>query len=113
AADEIRAQQMLLSNAQRIGNMGAWSADPATNMLAWSPEIYSIFGVDATEFEPTTENVFEMILEEDRHIIRDALYRVNEEDHTFSAEYRIRRPDGRIRWMFERGDAEFAADGTQ
>ncbi|HSI87699.1 MAG TPA: PAS domain-containing protein [Pyrinomonadaceae bacterium] len=113
AQDAIKAQQTLLSNAQRIGNMGAWSADPATGFLTWSPEIFKIFGVDPRSFTPTTESVFGMILEEDRSVIANAIKRITPKDHAFRAEYRIRRPDGEIRWMFERGDAEFGPDGKQ
>src|SRR5690606_13429147 len=70
-------------------------------------------GVDPRAFEPTTESVFAMILEEDRSVLADAIKAITITDHAFSAEYRICRPDGEIRWIFERGDAEFGSDGVQ
>ncbi|MBA2378176.1 MAG: PAS domain-containing protein [Blastocatellia bacterium] len=33
--------------------------------------------------------------------------------HETVCEYRVRRPDGSLRWMFERGDIEFNAEGEQ
>jgi PAS domain S-box-containing protein len=113
AQDAIKANRTLLSNAQRIGNMGAWSVDLAGDSLNWSPEIFELFGVDPRSFTPTFANVYAMILEGDRSIVATAIDGITVSDHTFSAEYRICRPDGEIRWMFERGDAEFDSEGKQ
>ena len=37
-----------LSNAQRIGNIGDWEYEVATQAVTWSPQVFTIFGRDAS-----------------------------------------------------------------
>jgi len=45
-ADELRASQARLDNAQRIARLGHWEWDIATNKVHWSREVASLFGFD-------------------------------------------------------------------
>ena len=43
-----------LTEAQRIGRIGDWSWDIATQTITWSPQVYEIFGRNPNEPPPTT-----------------------------------------------------------
>jgi PAS domain S-box-containing protein len=62
---ERRAQQRL-ADAQRVGGLGSFDYDVATDTLWWSDELYAIYGLDPDEFEPSSEAVLALIHPEDR-----------------------------------------------
>ncbi len=45
-ADELRASQARLDNAQRIARLGHWEWEIASNKVVWSREVATIFGFD-------------------------------------------------------------------
>ncbi len=111
AEDAQREQAVLLENAQRIGQMGSWSFDVASGRLLWSDATCALYGVATEAFRGTVEHFYEFIVAEDRPIVRDASAQANAGQPYVEVEYRIRRPDGTLRWMFERGVIEFDAAG--
>ncbi|WP_084448417.1 chemotaxis protein CheB [Desulfovibrio inopinatus] len=52
----MRANERL-KEAQRIGGLGDWSWDPATDTVIWSENLYDIMGVDSNDSPPSyTDN---------------------------------------------------------
>ena len=111
ADSRLREQAAMLSNAQRIGRMGSWSFNLRDGRLVWSDATYELFGITPEEFEGTFEHFLTFILPEDLPSYRDALARVCPETPLLEAQYRIRRPDGKVRWMNERGNVTFDENG--
>lgn len=109
--ESLQQSMKLLSNAQRIGNMGSWSLDLATNRLDWSEETCRLFGISRDEFTGTFDDFFSRVLPEDRPKLLRILQTADAKGGLIEVEYRIRRPDGVIRWMYERGDVEHDANG--
>jgi two-component system cell cycle sensor histidine kinase/response regulator CckA len=103
----------LLTNAQRIARMGSWDLDLKNGRLAWSDETCEIFGIKPDQFEGTYQHFYSFILLEDRAAYESARTRVSEGYPTLDSEYRIRRPDGQVRWMDERANIEYDAQGKQ
>lgn len=113
-ADEaIRDYSMLLSNAQRIGRMGSWSLDIADERMQWSDETCALFGIEPADFRGTREHFYEFVLPEDRPRLAKDYARVVASEGLLDVEteFRIRRPDGEVRWMFVRGNAKRDASG--
>ena len=48
-------QRTLLSESQSLARVGSWEWEPATGRLAWSEEMYRIYGVSRAEFQPSFE----------------------------------------------------------
>ena len=71
-----------------------------------------MFGITPAEFAETFEHFTSFIVAEDVRAYEDAHARVTPTEPLLEAEYRIRRPDGTVRWMYERGNTEFDATGT-
>lgn len=96
-----------LQLALRAGAMGIWSSSLATGEQSWDSAQYELFGLPVTT--PVTRDLFlGMVVPVDLPLVE-----LNEQDlevgsrHT--TQFRIRRPDGEIRWITAhsliRGDA--------
>ena len=97
--------QALLRSAQTLAGMGIWELDVATGRLRWSEETLALFGLTADMFEETYDAFLACIVPEDRANVLAAHARARETG-IIEAQYRIVRPDGSMRWLYERGDLE-------
>jgi PAS domain S-box-containing protein len=110
--ETLREQAALLDNAQRIGRMGSWNLDLRTGRLAWPDATCRLFGIAPSELAGTFEQFHAFILPEDVPDYDAANARLSPSEPLFEAEYRIRRPDGVVRWMYSRGHLEVDATGA-
>jgi PAS domain S-box-containing protein len=109
--DEMRQQQMLLSNAERIANVGSWEMDLETNQLKWSDQTYRIFGLQPDEFAGTFGSFHSQIHPDDRERVLATVAAADAGNNAIDQEYRIRHPDGEERVLHERGEVTFDASG--
>src|SRR5580700_10098352 len=87
------------SLALAAGHMGSWEWDVDTGEHKWDEGQYRIFGVAPETFSPTATNVGAMIHPDDWGHFRDTLDEVAAlENQTLQMEFRVRRPNGEIRW---------------
>lgn len=113
AVESLRAEaasqerQTLLNNAQRIGRMGTWSVDVRANRLFWSDATCEIFGISPDHFQGTLEYFLNFIIPEDRAGYEAEHAGLSPENPLLECVYRIRRPDGQVRTLYERGNVEF------
>jgi len=98
--------------AQRTAHLGHWEWKVDSDEIAWSAEVYRIFGV-APEVSPTTyESIMSMIHPGDRELIEDAVQAALRGGRPYSADLRIMRPDGRERIVRAQGEVrEGGSDG--
>jgi diguanylate cyclase (GGDEF)-like protein/PAS domain S-box-containing protein len=109
--ERLRAQQRLMDQAQRLARVGSWSWDVAADRVAWSDELYRIYGVDPARHAATFEAYLERVHPDDRARVRDVIDRALREGGAFEFEERIRRPDGEERALYSRGMVETDAEG--
>ncbi len=109
---KLEEYERLLTITQQIGNVGSWVYDPASKQLAWSKQVFRIFGVDEDRFEVTYENHLQLVHPEDRRRVDEAYRNSNERGEPGGElQFRIlRRRDGRVRhiytkWLHQRDDA--------
>lgn len=108
----LREQSMLLDNAQRIGRMGSWGFDQRGGCLTWSEATCALFGITRAEFRGTFEHFKSFILPEDLPVLDSIQTQISPEHPFFEVEYRIRRADGKVRWMCSHGSVEFDPAGV-
>jgi PAS domain S-box-containing protein len=113
ADSRLKEQAAMLSNAQRIGRMGSWSLNHSDHRLVWSDATYELFGITPEEFEGSFDHFLKFIIPEDLPSYREAQTRVSPQTPLIEAQYRIRRPDGEVRWMYDRGNVSFDANGNE
>jgi PAS domain S-box-containing protein len=97
------------SLALMAGNMGSWEWDAGTDKLTWDDGQYRICGVDPETFEVTTSNAKALIYPDDFDGLLAASMPVLRNGKPFQSEFRVRRPNGEIRWCI--GTAIATVDG--
>ncbi|MEO7338406.1 MAG: ATP-binding protein, partial [Caldimonas sp.] len=111
AEEELRVERERLSLALSAGQMGAFDLNIRTDSLWWSPQTYTLFGVDPQTFQPTRTTVSALIDPED---LEEFLRRRDvaiDRRQALSHELRIRRPDGVTAWIAYQSRTDYAEDG--
>lgn len=107
SAARLRQAEELRSLALAAGQMGAWAWDAADGKMSWDQGQHDIFGVDSANFSPTIEAVRALVHRDDLKSLRETLEGITPESKTFQAEFRVRRPNGDLRWCVGVAAASF------
>lgn len=102
AAAEFRASEVRARLALRSANLGAWEWSVATDRVVWSPECARIFGVDPGVAPADFASFARLVEPGDAEKVRSAGRDWVDEGVTGrvnSVEFRVRRPDGQLRWL--------------
>jgi PAS domain S-box-containing protein len=86
------------SMAIAAGKMGSWDWDWVNGDWMWDDGQYRIFGVDAENFELTPANVQALLHPDDTDELRKAIAEFAKGTSSYEAEFRVKRPDGEVRW---------------
>jgi PAS domain S-box-containing protein len=79
-----------------------------------SQEIEEISGYPVADFIDSSRRTFASVIHpEDREQVARSVEEAVNADRPFSLEYRIRRRDGDVRWVLERGQAQESGDGRR
>ena len=108
---ELQRQKLYLEKSQRIASIGVWELDVVNNTLYWSDEIYRIFDLDRTMFEPSYENLLSAIHPDDRDILNKEYTSSISEKRDYYCDHRIIRKDGTLSYVEERGEHTFDENG--
>ncbi len=102
--------------AQKLASVGDWELQvqngrlSSSDRLTWSDQVYEICGVSPGTFDVSLENSLELIHPEDRPKVRSLLLKCMAEKATAHMEFRICRPDGTERLVYQQ--AEMRQPGT-
>jgi len=113
AEDSLRHSETQLSAAQQIAHIGSFSEDAATGEVTWSPELFSILGLDPEHTVPSFETYFQRIHVDDRDqvLATYAKYR-NAEGEAWDSQHRIvQKSTGEIRYIDTRNGLTVDASG--
>lgn len=103
-AELEQSHARLLESEQRrslaiaAGKMGSWDWDWANGDWMWDEGQYQIFGVDPKTFKVTPASVQARLHPDDIGELRNAMAQFAKGVTAYEAEFRIRRPDGEVRW---------------
>ena len=123
-SEERRASQALRESEERLrlgseaGGFGTYTYDFATGRGDWSPELMALWGLRPGEpVQLDGDGVATFIHPDDRAAFLAAMRRANDPTGPRAGqlllEYRIRRPDGSVRWMRVSGRTTFAGEGPE
>lgn len=104
AEDALRDSRDQMARAQEMAHLGSWELDLAKDELAWSDEVYRIFGLAPQEFAGTYDAFLDHVHPEDRAAV-DAAYWTSVRDGSaaYELDHRIVREGTReIRWVHEK-----------
>jgi PAS domain S-box-containing protein len=94
AETALRKSEDSLRRAQHIAHIGSWDRDLKTGLLSWSDEMYSLFGLDKDETEPSLERLLEFVHPDDRDALRANIEEAIAGVARYNMDFRIIRPDG-------------------
>ncbi len=100
----LRRREHTLARAQRIAQMGSWEWDRETGQITSSPENNRLFGRHDDAPPSSLEAVLRAVHPDDRRRIEDVKRRALAEGAAYSCDYRILKPDGSERVIFEQAD---------
>ncbi|MHB8071117.1 MAG: PAS domain S-box protein [Candidatus Cryosericum sp.] len=111
--DRLRASESDLREAQALAHAGSWRWDVANDKLAWSDEMYRIYGITHDDFPGSWYSVVSRaVLAEDLPGVREANRAVLEEHNSQPIEYHIVRPDGSVRTIWDQtGEVTLDSNG--
>jgi len=97
--EELQTNKYLLTEAQRLGQMGSWSFDPAKGFDHWSPELFQIYGLELAPEAPTCEAFLALVHPEDREFMASLIDQMPVEPCGVDVTKRIVRPNGQLRYV--------------
>lgn len=107
----LQRNEARLRNAQRLGRMGSWDWDVATNEVVWSEEVYRLLDLEPSTDPLTLDDFVRMVHPDDRARIRDARNLAFETGATYEIDHRIELPGGEHRVVHEHGEIVRDLDG--
>lgn len=101
---DLRERDQILSLAEQSAGIGVWDADLATGQVRATAQFYKIMGLRPSN-EPMQQDVFRALRHPDDRdrVVEGFKEAMAAGDDAYEAEYRIIRPDGKVRWIFGRG----------
>jgi len=109
--EALRVSQARYAQAADVAHLGHWERDIVTSQGYWSREAYAIFGVSPDTFEPTFDNLVNLIHPLDRDAFNDAVAAALSDGGKLDIEYRIISPDGDTRVLQSRGELQLNDKG--
>jgi PAS domain S-box-containing protein len=108
AEGALRVNEERMRQAVRAANLGVFEHDHRTDVIQWSAEMRQIYGIGPEE-SVSISTILDFYHPDDREGIVAAIQRahVPTGDGTYSADSRIIRRDGSVRWLSRRSKTFF------
>ncbi|MDG2618164.1 ATP-binding protein [Thermoleptolyngbya sichuanensis XZ-Cy5] len=112
ARTEIQRYANRLTLALDAAEMGFWEWDIDSNRITGTPQFARILGREPSSLENfDVEDWKAQILPEDRALAASVTEAAIAQCQAFRCEYRLKHPDGSLRWVNSVGRCEYDADG--
>jgi PAS domain S-box-containing protein len=109
--EEVERSRTRLAEAERVARLGSWEWDLSSNRLTCSDGLFAIYGIQPRDFDNYEPSNTEYVHPEDRDRVETEMREAVETGAPVDFEYRIIRPDGRVRRLHSRAELIADADG--
>lgn len=109
--EELRRVKEALDRAQHVSGVGSWEWDIIEDRVWWSDELYRIYELTPTAFEPSFNGFFDMVHPEDRELVRKQLDATLERNDPYRIVYRAVLESGAVRVIEAHAVIERDEDG--
>ncbi len=101
-----------ITKATESGNIGIWDWDPLSNTLAWTPKMFTLFGIHSENYKASYELWTGALHPDDREAAEKTLLEAaqNKQAGDYDTEFRIIWPDKSVRKI--RATAQITRDHT-
>jgi len=103
AINDLKKIKNQLLEAQTLSQIGSWEWD-LKETVTWTDELFKIYGLDPKKTVPSYDLFLKGVHPDDREKANAVVLETLVTKKPFSAEYRILRPDGEIRYEHARGE---------
>jgi PAS domain S-box-containing protein len=111
-AQELERSYDRLAEAERLARLGSWEWDIPNGRMTCSNGLFEIYGISAEDFDETYEvGSARYIHPDDREFVNEEMRQAVETGAPIDFEYRIIRPDGRVRRLHSRAELMADAEG--
>jgi PAS domain S-box-containing protein len=108
---KLQQRQRDLEEAQRVGGLGSWSFDPATDTTQWSPELYRIAGRPPEEPIPSFSAQKLFFTPDSWERLQGMVQEAMRDGRGYESDLELLRPDGTTCWVAVRAEAEMGVSG--
>ncbi|UZP66200.1 diguanylate cyclase [Desulfovibrio mangrovi] len=109
----LQRTKELLSEAQRIAQLGNWKLDPKSGTFWWSDEVYAILGIQKKIIAPTVKDFINHVHPDDQEAVRNAYISFIASGESRGFDCRIIRPDGTVRHIHGTAGSRIVGDGDK
>jgi PAS domain S-box-containing protein len=111
--EELERSHARLAEAERLARLGSWDWNIPSGKMTCSDGLLEIYGIAAGEFDDTYEvGSSKYVHPDDRAFVEQEMQQALETGAPVDFEYRIIRPDGRVRRLHSRAELIADADGS-
>ncbi|HRP95721.1 MAG TPA: ATP-binding protein [Rhodocyclaceae bacterium] len=110
--EQVRENETVLREAQRIARIGHWTWDFRADRPVWSEQMYRLFGRDPARSPANFKEVHRYYTPESWERISAAVDKAIRDGVPYELDTEIVREDGTRAWMTDRGEPVWGADGS-
>jgi len=99
----LKQTAMALHAALSASRTGTFQWNIVNNSLTWDDELDRLFGLEPGRTVRSLDQFISLVHPDDRAQVAGACERCRTDGADFDLEYRVVLPDGRIRWLYDRG----------
>ena len=111
AEEALREKERLLSESQRMGNIGSWSFDIIADTVQFSEEMYRLLDVKPDEVPPNVNGLQGIAYASDRQAALEWIESIRAGIQPKELDARILRKNGELRFIRTHGAFVYGADG--
>jgi PAS domain S-box-containing protein len=101
---ELKDRSEKLALAESSAGVGIWDIDIAAQTVRGTEQFFRLMGLPPTGGSVPIETIRALRIGEDRdRVVQGYVDTIAAGGESYESEYRIRRPDGEIRWIYGRG----------
>ena len=108
---ELKLSNDRLRHAVEAGKCVGWDWDVKTGRDRWFGDLQTMFGIQSDTYHGHVEDFRRRIHPEDQELVWKAVADARQNRKPFIAEFRVLHLDGTVRWITERGQFYYGANG--
>ena len=109
---KLAESERTLREAQNVAQIGSWLLDYEHGELHWSAEIYRILALDPLQYSPSKGAFLELLHPDDLDEVKRAYRIALRTRRPYEIRHRLRLADGSLKYVYQRAEIAFAADGS-
>ena len=112
ATEALRRREEQLAVALDAARMGIWSWSSEDNRLVWDDTLRALYGLGPDDHVTGYDDFLSRVHSDDRAFVDETVRKALREGGRLDYEFRIVRPDGRIRWIADQGRVTSSGPGS-